>query len=180
MSLADGTLGLVARLERFSDRKSASGAFVHARAACVGTTRQDSWSQHLIPADRLNKRYFRRWFYWRGISRALLFQQQGLDMESPQETRHDFTRVPRMAGTPRYLFRVALRHAGAALKAVLRGRRVAAFEHELWLWMFAGILQQRWRDRREPFCWANAVGGAQRADSSRTEARVGTAPGRTL
>ena len=83
--------------------------------------------QHLIPADRLNKRYFRRWFYWRGISRALLFQQQGLDMESPQETRHDFTRVPRIAGTPRYLFRVALRHAGAALKAAWRGRRVERF-----------------------------------------------------
>ena len=134
--------------------------------------------QHLIPADRLNKRYFRRWFYWRGISRALLFQQQGLDMESPQETRHDFTRVPRIAGTPRYLFRVALRHAGAALKAVWRGRRVEAFEHELWLWMFAGILQQRWRDRREPFAWASAVGRAQGADSSRTEATVATAPGR--
>jgi len=135
--------------------------------------------QHLIPADRLNKRYFRRWFYWRGISRALLFQQQGLDMESPQETRYDFTRVPRVAGTPRYLFRVALRHAAAALTALLRGRRVEAFEHELWLWMFAGIVQQRWRDRREPFAWGNAVGGAQRTDSSRAEATVGTAPGRS-
>jgi len=115
--------------------------------------------QHLIPADRLNTRYFRRWFYWRGISRALLFQQQGLDMESPQETRHDFARVPRIAGTPRYLYRVAWRHGGAAVKAMLRGRRVEAFEHELWLWMFAGILQQRWRDRRKPFNWA---GGAER------------------
>ena len=106
-----------------------------------------------IPADRLNRKYFRRWFYWRGISRALLFQQQGLDMESPQETRHDFSRVPRIAGTPRYLFRVALRHARQALSAAIRRRQVEAFEHELWLWMFAGILRQRWRDRHEPFAW---------------------------
>jgi glycosyltransferase involved in cell wall biosynthesis len=109
--------------------------------------------RHVIPVDRLNKTYFRRWFYWRGISRALLFQQQGLDMESPQDTRHDFSRVPLIAGTPRYLFRVALRHVRDALSAAVRGRTVEGFEHELWLWMFAGILRQRWRDREVPFAW---------------------------
>ena len=36
--------------------------------------------QHLIPRDRMTKRYFRRWFYWRGISRAMLYAQSGLDM----------------------------------------------------------------------------------------------------
>jgi GT2 family glycosyltransferase len=109
--------------------------------------------RHVIPANRLSKRYFRRWFYWRGISRALLFQQQGLDMESPQETRQDFTRVPMIAGVPRYLYRVAVRQAIASTRAWLRGRPVEAFECELWLWMFAGILRQRWRDRRTPFPW---------------------------
>jgi glycosyltransferase involved in cell wall biosynthesis len=106
--------------------------------------------RHVIPADRLTKRYFRRWFYWRGISRALLFQQQGLDMESPQETRHDFRLVPMIAGVPRYLYRVALRHAWTAGASLVRGRPVEAFEAELWLWMFAGILRQRWRDRLAP------------------------------
>lgn len=133
--------------------------------------------QHVIPADRLTKRYFRRWFYWRGISRALLFQQQGLDMESPQETRYDFTRVPRIAGTPRYLFRVALRHARQALAATLRARPVEAFEHELWLWMFGGILQQRWRDRHQPFCWASHPGDPKGAGSTAaTDRPVGTTP----
>ena len=69
--------------------------------------------RHIIPADRLEKRYFRRWFYWRGISRALLYQQQGLDMESPQETHVDFSQTRHVLGTPRYLYRTALRHAGA-------------------------------------------------------------------
>src|SRR5207245_1883949 len=27
---------------------------------------------HVIPEDRLQKRYFRRWFYWHGVSRAML------------------------------------------------------------------------------------------------------------
>ena len=128
---------------------------IRARArGLVGYYAPEVVVQHVIPADRLNKRYFRRWFYWRGISRALLFQQRGLDMESPQETRHDFSRVPLVGGTPRYLFRVALNHARQAIGDRLRGRHVTAFEHELWLWMFAGILRQRWRDREAPFTWA--------------------------
>jgi GT2 family glycosyltransferase len=110
--------------------------------------------QHVIPADRLTKRYFRRWFYWRGISRALLFQQHGLDMESPQETRHDFSQVPMLGGVPRYLYRVAGREAIAAIRSRLHAAAVASFEHELWLWMFAGIVRQRWRDRHTAFEWA--------------------------
>jgi glycosyltransferase involved in cell wall biosynthesis len=114
--------------------------------------------RHVIPPERLDRRYFRRWFYWRGISRALLFHQRGLDMESPQETRLDFTRVPMIAGVPRHLYRVALRHARQCVVASLRRRQVDAFEHELWLWMFAGILRQRWRDRHTPFEWLTSSG----------------------
>jgi glycosyltransferase involved in cell wall biosynthesis len=112
--------------------------------------------RHIIPASRLNKGYFRRWFYWRGISRALLYQQQGLDMESPQETAIDFSRVRHVAGVPQYLFRTALVTSGAMLRSAARGDRLAAFENELWLWMFAGIMRQRWRDRARPFEWAKS------------------------
>ena len=116
---------------------------------------------HIIPASRLTKRYFRRWFYWRGISRALLYQQQGLDMESPQETAVDFSRAVHIAGVPRYLYRALARNAAACLGASVRRDPVVAFEHELWLWMFAGIAAQRWRDRRKPFLWAPSAGGRQ-------------------
>ncbi len=64
--------------------------------------------QHIIPAERLNKAYFRRWFYWRGISRALLYQRSGLDMEAPERTTLDFSTVPHVLGVPRYLYRKAL------------------------------------------------------------------------
>ncbi|MFN2531073.1 MAG: glycosyltransferase [Pyrinomonadaceae bacterium] len=105
---------------------------------------------HVIPADRLTKRYFRRWFYWNGISRAILYGTNGLDMESPERRTLDFSRVPHMIGVPRYLFRTALQSFFSIFTSVAAGDRVASFEHELWLWFFAGIVTQRWKDRKKP------------------------------
>jgi glycosyltransferase involved in cell wall biosynthesis len=105
--------------------------------------------RHIIPAARLDKKYFRRFFYWRGISRAMLYQQRGLDMESPQETTLDFRRVPHWFGIPRYMFRTL---ASSALKAVaryLRGDVEGGFDQELYVWMFFGIARQRWADRHK-------------------------------
>jgi glycosyltransferase involved in cell wall biosynthesis len=109
--------------------------------------------RHIIPANRLNKKYFRRFFYWRGISRAMLYQQRGLDMESPQETRLDFRQVPHVFGIPRYMYRTLLASAWTALTAYLRGDSERGFEQELYVWMFLGIARQRWSDRGKPFEW---------------------------
>ena len=113
--------------------------------------------QHVIHADRLNKTYFRRWFYWRGISRAIMYQQHGLDMEKPQRRVFDFTKVPHVAGVPRYLYRTAVTTAWHVLGARLRGDDTTAFENELLLWMYAGIARQRWADRAVPFAWVKAA-----------------------
>ena len=104
--------------------------------------------RHIIPANRLRKPYFRRWFYWRGISRALLYERSGLDMESPEQTTLDFSTVPHVFGVPRYLYRKAVNTALQWVGDSLKGRRVQAFEHELWLCFFAGIVRQRFRDSR--------------------------------
>jgi glucosyl-dolichyl phosphate glucuronosyltransferase len=109
--------------------------------------------RHVIHGDRLNKKYFRRWFYWRGISRALMYQQHGLDMESPQRTTFDFSRMPHIAGTPRYLYRTAAVTLVEVMASRLRGNEQRAFEQELLLWMYAGIARQRWKDRSTPFPW---------------------------
>jgi hypothetical protein len=69
-------------------------------------------------------------------------------MERPGDSRVNVRDVPHMAGVPRYLYRTALRVAWYALLAKLRNRPVESFERELWLWMFAGIVRQRWADRR--------------------------------
>lgn len=106
--------------------------------------------QHIVPASRLNRSYFRRWFHWRGISRALLYQQQGLDMENPQGPRIDVARVRHIAGVPRYLYRTAAGQVAGLVKALARGDATTAFDHELWLWMFSGIIRQQWRVRGTP------------------------------
>jgi glycosyltransferase involved in cell wall biosynthesis len=101
--------------------------------------------EHVIPAVRLTKKYFRRWYYWRGVSRALLFAQAGLDPEAPQQTTLDFARVPQIFGVPRYLYRKFLVTLGRWLRDRLRGDSVASFERELWLCFFAGFARQRWK-----------------------------------
>jgi len=113
--------------------------------------------RHIIPADRLKKEYFRRWFYWRGISRAMLYERAGLDMEKPEQAARDLTGVPHVAGVPRYLYRKALTHGRYWLRDMMRRHPVESFEHELWLWFFAGIVRQRFRDamvRRTPIARA--------------------------
>lgn len=116
--------------------------------------------QHLIPRDRLTKAYFRRWFYWRGISRAMLYAETGLDMEKPEQSTIDFTTVPHIGGVPRYMFRSACAAVKDSIAAAVRCDPVASFERELWLWFFAGVVKQRWRDRQRP-----VIARAQQADN---------------
>jgi glycosyltransferase involved in cell wall biosynthesis len=104
---------------------------------------------HIIPANRLRKAYFRRWFYWRGISRAMLYERAGLDMEAPERTTLDFSQVPHVLGVPRYLYRRAAENALGWLAATVRRDPVAAFDHDTWLCFFAGIVRQRVRDTRK-------------------------------
>jgi hypothetical protein len=117
---------------------------IRARAAGLrGCYIPEMTVEHIIPASRLTKRYFRRWFYWRGISRARLYEKAGLDMESPERTTLDFRTVPHVLGVPRYLYRKAIEETIASLRRTLGRDPVAAFEHELWVWFFAGILRER-------------------------------------
>lgn len=105
---------------------------------------------HLVPADRLTKPYFRRWFYWYGVSRAILYTHRGLDMEAPDEQTLDFSRVPHIVGVPRFMFRSAAQHVRDMVRHTLRRRPAEAFQEELWLFFFAGVLRQRWKDRQAP------------------------------
>jgi hypothetical protein len=68
-------------------------------------------------------------------------------MESPEDKTLDFSQVPHIAGVPRYLYRTCLK---SFLSIFTSGDRVTRFEHELWLWFFAGIVRQRWKDHQKP------------------------------
>ena len=136
---------------------------IRARAAGLrGCYVPDMVVRHIIPAARLTKAYFRRWFYWRGISRAMLYQKSGLDMESPERTTLDFRSVPHVFGVPRYLYRTALASLASWLVATLKRDAMAAFDHELWVWFFAGILRQRWKKRRA--CVEPAIRALRRSE----------------
>jgi glucosyl-dolichyl phosphate glucuronosyltransferase len=106
--------------------------------------------RHVIPGDRLNKRYFRRWYYWNGVSRALLYRDAWIDMQAPESTDVDFSRVPHVWGVPRFFYGKAPRELRRLFVRAWRGDRVASFDAELWLWFFAGVLRQRWKDRKRP------------------------------
>lgn len=105
---------------------------------------------HVIPADRLHKRYFRKWSYWHGVSRAVLYQQRPIDMQAPEETTLDFSKIRMILGVPRYMYRSFAESATAMAKQRLKGQQVAAFERELDLWFFLGVMRQRWKDRGKP------------------------------
>ena len=117
-------------------------------AGLVGYYIPDVVVQHLIPQDRLTKSYFRRWYYWRGVSRAILYADWGLDMENPEGPPPDLGRVRHIAGVPRYMFRTALAHLKDAVGARLAGDQIRSFDADLWLCFYAGIVRRRWRDRR--------------------------------
>jgi hypothetical protein len=99
---------------------------------------------HHVPKERLDKRYFRRWSYWNGVSRAVLYDKLAVDMESPDDSVLDFSSVPHLGRVPRYMWRTAAITTLRMIRAAVRKNEVAAFEHELWLWFFAGVVRQRW------------------------------------
>lgn len=105
---------------------------------------------HLIQPDRLEKAYFRRWFYWNGVSRALMYRDAWIDMQAPESTEVDFSRVPHIFGVPRFFYRKAPRELRRAIERACRGDAAESFDAELWLWFFAGVLRQRWQDRKLP------------------------------
>ena len=105
---------------------------------------------HVVHSERLNRQYFRRWYYWNGISRALMYRDAWIDMQAPEETSLDFSRVPHILGVPRFFFSKALREIRRTIVSALKNDPAESFEAELWLWFFAGVLRQRFADRNIP------------------------------
>ena len=122
---------------------------LRARAAGVrGFYLPEMVVHHLVTAERLEKTYFRRWLYWHGISRALLHNQGGFDMEEPELEVPPHAGEPAIGGVPVHLVKKAARSARSWAWRRMRRDAATAFEHELWLCFFAGVVRQRWRDRR--------------------------------
>jgi glycosyltransferase involved in cell wall biosynthesis len=98
--------------------------------------------RHFVPAERLTRRYFRRWFFWHGKTQALM-----LDDLYPEL---DMSRVPRIAGVPRFAYRQGLQQGFRWLRTMIRGDALRTLTEELHLIEYAGLFAQCWRLRGRP------------------------------
>jgi glucosyl-dolichyl phosphate glucuronosyltransferase len=125
----------------------------HLRARATGARGfylPDMVVHHLVSPERLAKQYFRRWLYWHGISRATLYRHGGFDMEEPELERPPHARDRSIAGVPVHLIHKAMLSTRSLIWHAMRREDAIAFEYELWLCFFAGIVRQRWADRKQP------------------------------
>lgn len=97
---------------------------------------------HYVPASRLTRRYFRRWFYWSGKTRALMLQDLYPEL--------DIARVLTLAGTPRFLVRQGLEQCLRYLRIAGRNDSLAVLIEELRLVQYAGLYVECWRRREHP------------------------------
>jgi glycosyltransferase involved in cell wall biosynthesis len=85
---------------------------------------------HHVPASRLEKRYFRRWCFWRGVSLGMI------DRERPSPVAY-------FAGIPRYtigrVVRGALRGIAERLRLTRPSDPATRFERQLACWDLAGF-----------------------------------------
>ena len=95
--------------------------------------------RHFVPAGRLTRAYFRRWFYWHGKTQALMLEDLYPDL--------DMRRVPRILGVPRFLYRQSLEQFGLWLRSLGRGDALAILTEELRTLQHAGVLLECWRRR---------------------------------
>ena len=95
--------------------------------------------RHYVPASRLTRRYFRRWFYWHGITEAIMLEDL-----YPELNMAD---VPRIAGVPRFACRQGLAQAWRWL-TTRRNDALGALVEELRLLQYIGLFVECWRQRK--------------------------------
>ena len=95
--------------------------------------------RHLVPASRLTRQYFRRWFYWHGRTVARMADAIYLDV--------DLARVPSIAGVPRFVYREFMQQVGRWLVRVGRSDALALLVEEVMLIEYLGIFSEAWRGR---------------------------------
>jgi GT2 family glycosyltransferase len=100
-------------------------------AGCRGIYEPSAVVRHLVPADRLDRRYFRRWLYQNGRDVARL------ERAYPPA-------VPPLFGVPRYLWRQVAANLTAMARAAMSGDDARQFASALRVLWFAGYLRDSW------------------------------------
>lgn len=116
-----------------------------------GFYRPDLIIHHYVPPERLTKRYFRRWCFWRGVSQGLL------DKRRPADVRY-------LLGVPRYMIGMAVRGIFDTLGSLFRtADRARRFKNELAWWDLAGFIYGKHFSRLDQ--WITALARRKRAES---------------
>lgn len=103
-------------------------------AGFAGVYVPDAWVRHRVPAERLERSYFRRWFF-----------ENGAIVASLEETYPSTNRY--LLNVPRYLWRQALRTAVMTAKARFTSDSCSAVAGEMRLRWLIGYVRARWRVR---------------------------------
>ena len=97
--------------------------------------------RHLVPASRLTRKYFRRWFYWHGRTMARMAHAIYPDL--------DLTRVPCVLGVPRFVYREFLQQIVRWLRRAGRTNALELLAEEVALVEYFGFFAESWT-RRSP------------------------------
>jgi glycosyltransferase involved in cell wall biosynthesis len=103
-------------------------------AGFAGVYEPEALVHHRVPADRLRRSYFRRWFYGNGAVIAAL-------------DRRYARAVPYLLGVPRYLWRQATRAVLDLVVGSVTGDAPRAAAGEMRVVWFAGYLRAAWSRR---------------------------------
>jgi glycosyltransferase involved in cell wall biosynthesis len=99
--------------------------------------------EHVVAASRLTRSYFRRWWYWKGISHARVHHIHG-----SSELGIDIARAPRLLGIPRFILGNVLNGVRGWLSAWFPPDPARRAERWLALVYCAGYCREAWRARR--------------------------------
>jgi glucosyl-dolichyl phosphate glucuronosyltransferase len=91
---------------------------------------------HHVPAKRLTLDYFRRWWFWKGVSKSRLEQRHPVT-----ELGIDLSNVPRLLGVPRFMVGSAVRDLVGWARALLPGSEMERVRREMMLCYFAGYVK---------------------------------------
>jgi glycosyltransferase involved in cell wall biosynthesis len=97
--------------------------------------------RHFVPASRLTRSYFRRWFYWHGRTMARMADAIYHDL--------DLTTVPSVLGVPRFVYRESLHQVSGWLRRAGRTDALGLLMEEVKLIEYLGFFAESWL-RRKP------------------------------
>ena len=107
------------------------------QAGARGLYVPDMILDHVVPASRLTRSYFRRWWYWKGVSHARLHR-----IHDETELGLPLAGVPRIAGVPRFIFGTVLSSAREWITAWAGGDAPRRAERALMLAYAMGYIRE--------------------------------------